>query len=221
MKTKVIPSFEVVTALAGFTEPLVTYIDAEERSRLLASLQCERDGALAFYNFALPHGLECHVNLACILCVNVLDYFGGTLFPQPPAWPIEENGRQTEDREISSEPVILRIWTPLQGKPKIYRKVDHADWRSVEFTLRETDQDFVGFDDEDGERVLMPLSKIAAIEVFDTYYLHAEQTERFLRYYERRDKGSRVRNHVTSTLHLPVKRPGRKAHVTEPATGET
>jgi hypothetical protein len=111
----------------------------------------------------------------------VLDYLAGLPFEKPPKKIRAESEKQIEDRENSDESVILRVWMASRGTVELYEDIDYHDWVSIRFVLEEKGQQFVGFTDEDGERVILALAQVAAIEVFDTYFLTDDDLSRLLK----------------------------------------
>jgi len=108
----------------------------------------------------------------------VLDYLAGLHSKKPAKRTEKEETKRFEEREESDDPVLLRIWTTHDHGIELFQDVDYQEWVAIRFTLEERDQHFIGFDDEDGERVILSLAHIAAIEVFDTHYLTDEELDR-------------------------------------------
>jgi hypothetical protein len=69
----------------------------------------------------------------------------------------------------------LKIWSA--GETDIYHDVEFGEWTLIRTTLEEYDQQFFGFTDEDGERVILRTAAVDAVEVFDRHYLSEEDLE--------------------------------------------
>jgi hypothetical protein len=172
---------ETVIRFADIEKRLFCHFDGEEFDRLIKVLEGDRDEPLQFYGFDLIDGLECYINLGHVTKINVLDYLAGLPFAKPPKKTGAESEKQMEDRENSDERVILRVWMASDGTIEVYEDIDYHDWVSVRFALDENGQQFVGFTDEDGERVILALAQVAAIEVFDMYFLTGEDLSKLLK----------------------------------------
>ena len=173
--------YETVIRFAGIEKSLFCHFDGEEFDRLVKVLEGERDEPLQFYGFDLIDGLECYINPGRVTKINVLDYLAGLPFEKRPKKTGAESEKQLEDRENSDERVILRVWMASDGTVEVYEEIDYHDWLSIRFALEEKGQQFVGFTDEDGERVILALAQVAAIEVFDTYFLTDDDLSRLLK----------------------------------------
>lgn len=172
---------ETLIQLVGFQKRIVCHFDADERDRLITVLEGERDEPLRFYGFELVEGLECYVNLSQITKINVLDYLPGLPFAKPPEKTEEEWEKHIEERDASDDPVILRVWSAANQNTEVFHDVDHSEWRMIQAALEEGDQQFIGFTDEDGERVILSIAQLAAIEMFDTHYLAEDDLARLLK----------------------------------------
>ncbi|MEI6493082.1 MAG: hypothetical protein WCO94_11085 [Verrucomicrobiota bacterium] len=174
--------YEVYVSLTGIEKQLICHIDDEERSRFISVLEGERDKEeIAFYGFNLPRGLECYLNLTQGIKVNILDYLAGVPFEKPPAPSEAEQTKEYEERQKSEAPVILRVWGTFDRNIHVYQDVDYQDWRTISAVLEENSSRFIGFDDEDRERVILSVSNISAIEMFDSHYLTDEEMGQFLK----------------------------------------
>jgi hypothetical protein len=168
---------EIYVSLAHFEKRLICHAEGDERRRLLSVFEREGEDVTGFYGFDLVEGLECYVNLAHVAKINVLDYLAGLPFEKPAKRTEKEETERFEEREESDDPVLLRVWTTHDRGIEVFRDVDYQERVAIRFALEESNQHFIGFDDEDGERVILSLAHIAAIEAFDTHYLTDEELE--------------------------------------------
>ena len=121
--------------------------------------------------------------------MNILDYLAGVPFEKPPAPSEAEQNKEIEEREESEAPVILRVWGAFDRRIQVYTGVPYLDWQTIELALEENNpRRFIGFDDEDGERVILSVSNISAIEMFDSHYLTDEEIQQFLKEEEPKSK---------------------------------
>jgi hypothetical protein len=179
-KERVTTLHEVSISLAKFEKRLTCHIDADERDRFVAALEDAREEPLSFYGFQLVDGLDCYVNLSHVTKINVLDYIAGLPFKKPPEKTEAEWEHHFREREESEDSVILRIWTAPDQEIEVFHEVDYGEWMLISHAFDETGQQFIGFTDEDEERVMFSIAHIAAIEVFDTHYLSEADIERGL-----------------------------------------
>jgi len=126
----------------------------------------------------LGDGLECYINLSSVVKLNLLDYLAGIPFEKPPKRTEEEWQKLLEERENSEATVILKLWAA--GKTDVYPDVEYEEWMLIRTTLEEYDQQFFGFTDEDGERVILRTACVDAVEVFDLHFLSEEDLQRAL-----------------------------------------
>lgn len=166
---------EIVVSFTGFEKRLIRSAEREEAERIAAVMESDDDKPRDFYGMDLPDGLECYINLKHISRINILDSLPGIEIEKAPR--LES---ASENREDSDDPVTLRFWLADNASQETHGEVDYQEWSSIRFALEEETQHFIGFTDEDGERVIFPLSGVAAIEVFDSHYLNEEQLGRFL-----------------------------------------
>jgi hypothetical protein len=110
--------------------------------------------------------------------LNVLDYLAGVPFEKPPQRSEEEWQKLLEERENSEATVVLKLWSA--GKTDIYPDVDYGEWTLIRTTLEEYEQQFSGFTDEDGERVIVRTARVDAVEAFDLHFLSEEDLQRVL-----------------------------------------
>ncbi len=173
---------EVVVHLNRFEKPLICQVDADEANRLISAVEAQREKPPSFYGFDLVDGLECYLGLAHVARIGILDILAGLPFRKPPKKADKQWEKQIAERDESEDPVILRVWMSNEA-PEVstYHDVDYHEWCIIRTSLEESDQSFVGFTDEDGERVILSVAFCAAIEVYDTHYLSEEELDRILK----------------------------------------
>jgi hypothetical protein len=171
---------EIYVSFVGTEKSLVCNVEAEGVDRLVRVL--ESDLPCSFYSFDLvDEGYDCFVNLSQIEKVSVLNVLAGLpMTRREPDRTDLENEKRAEEREESDDPVVLRIWVVGKTDPELYLTVEYNEWNSIQMSLEQNDQKFIGFLDDDGERVMFPLARIAAIEAFDTHYVSDADLDRVL-----------------------------------------
>jgi hypothetical protein len=165
---------EIVVSFAGFEKRLIRSAYGEEAQRIESVLENDEPQPNNFYGMDLRDGLECYINLSRVAKINVLDSLPGVEIDKAADKTDVELQEDIEARNESNESVIIRFWF-VDGTIEEFGDIDYQDWCSIRFALEEEIQRFVGFTDEDGERVIVPVSNIAAVEVFDSYYLSDEE----------------------------------------------
>jgi hypothetical protein len=170
--------YEVLTRLSGFDQPLICHIDEDERDRLTQVLEADDKDLPKFYGFELRDGFECYINLSSVVKLNLLDYLAGVPFEKPPKRTEEEWQKLLEERENSEATVIMKLWSA--GETDVYPDVEYEEWILIRTTLEEYNQQFFGFTDEDGERVILRTACVDAVEVFDLHFLSEEDLQRVL-----------------------------------------
>jgi hypothetical protein len=172
---------EVFILLSRLERGPVCYIDDAEWSRLVTALEGQEPMRQAFLGlgFLEEPKRECYINLSHVVKINILDCLAG--FPQKkrPKLTDAELDKQIEEREASEDTIILRVWMTTGKAVDLYHDIDYQDWVSIRRALEENDQQFIGFTDEDGERVILSVAHIGAIEAFDTHYLSDQDMDHF------------------------------------------
>ena len=171
---------EVATWLAGFEQPLITYLDAKEAERLSSILESDSTKPPSFYEFDLLDGLGCLINLTHVTRIDVTDFLGGIPFKKPHARKPKQVERNLIEREQSDDTVILRVWMSGKRTTEIFREIEYEEWSLLSALFDDAGQTFVGFMDAEEERVILPISRICAIECFDTHYLSDTDIEQQL-----------------------------------------
>jgi|GEM_PF-4982317 len=180
--------YEVVISFAMFEEHLIFHVDEDEYHRLTSVLEAAYKELRRFYGCGLADGLGCYINTSAITKINILDYMGGLSFEKPPERSEAKWKQLIEEREESEDPMILRIWASGEQSIDVYHQVDYQEWLAIQAAMEESSQHFIGFTDEDGERVIFPVAKIAAIESYDTHYLSDEDIARIFKEEDGNDK---------------------------------
>jgi hypothetical protein len=152
-------------------------IDGDGWSRLVTVLEQPHDTPQAFFGFDLfeEPKRECYINLSHVIKINVLDCLAGLPSKKRPKLTVKEFKKNIEEREASDDTIILRVWMVADKTVELYNDISYEDWASIRQALEENDQRFIGFTDEDGERVILSVQHIGAIEAFDTHYLNDEE----------------------------------------------
>jgi hypothetical protein len=182
------PIYEFVAILEGSEERLVTHFEHKEFERLVSALEESEDKDLAFFGVDEAQGLETYFNLDRVLYINVLDFLGGIPAEKETELSEEESVRILEKRLESDKTVLMWVWTTAKKEPELHYEVSYEDWDRIRWVLENNDQRFIGFTDEDGERVMIPLKHVVAVQVCDEFYHGDDVLERFAEKYGKREK---------------------------------
>jgi hypothetical protein len=176
---KYTPIFEFVGRLEGFERPLIGHLEDKEYQRLLDVLEERSCTDRAFFGFSEARGLETYFNLSKIQYIDLLDYLGGIPAERQPELSEKQESRVIEERMESEETVLLWVWTTADKEPRLHYSVNYHDWCAIQRTLEENDQLCVGFEDQDGERIILPLKHLVAIEMCDEFFHKEDVVDRF------------------------------------------
>lgn len=173
--------YELVVTFIGRETQLVCHIDEEERQRLLA-FSDDIEAKHRFYGVDLPDGLECYINTARALRLNLLEYLHPIQFEARRKLTEKQYERQAAKRESSEIGVILRLWIAGEKEPFVCHDVHHEEWVGVRLTLEEGGR-FLRFTDEDGEEVLFGTDHLDCVEMIDPFFLEEKQVDALLSRY--------------------------------------
>ena len=180
-ETELTTLHEVLILLDGLEKSPVFHIDDDGWSRLVTVLEGQDSTRQAFFGFTLldEPKRECYINLSHVIKINILDCLAGLPANKRPKLTDDELDKQIKEREASEDTIILRVWMISDKAVDLYHDIDYQDWISIRLALEENDQRFIGFTDEDGERVIISVAHIGAIEAFDTHYLSDEDMNQY------------------------------------------
>lgn len=180
-ETEVTSLHEVFISLDRLEKGPVCHIDDDGWSRLVTVLEGQGSTKQAFFGLDLLEEpkRECYINLPQVVRINILNCLAGLPSKKRPKLTDTEIDKQTEERETAEDPIILRVWMTAGKSVDLYHDIDYQDWVSIRRALEENDQQFIGFTDEDGERVILSVAHIGAIEAFDTHYLSDQDMNQF------------------------------------------
>lgn len=170
--------YEAVVHLEGFEKAIHVILDDHEWERIVNILESE--DAPRFYDFNPAEGREIFINLDFVPKINLLENLPGILFKKEPKKSDEEEERLFHEREDSDVRVVFRLWFADSKSQEVFSEIPYEDWIGIRMDLEENRTKFIGFIDEDGERVMFNISNLAAIEVFDEHYISWEEIEKIL-----------------------------------------
>lgn len=193
MAKRCTPIFEFVGRLEGFERPLITHFEEEQFHRLVNFLEDNNSAERAFFGVSEARGLETYFNLRKIQYINLLDYLGGIPAKKETEPTEEVLSRIIEERMESEETVILWVWASNRKDPEIQYEVGYDDWCAIRRTLEENDQLCIGFTDQDGERVIIPLTHLIALEMCDQFFHGEDIVQRFTGKYSKEKEDAEKR----------------------------
>jgi hypothetical protein len=180
--------YEFYATLEGFEEALVSHIEQEERDRLVDLLEEREASDVAFASVSEARGLETYFNLDRVLYINLLDYIGGVAFEKEKKLSEAETESIWEERMESDKTVSLWVWTLAKKEPELHYGVAYHEWDAIQMALGNNNQRCIGFTDGDGERVVIPLKNLVAVEMCDEFFHGDDVLERFAEKYNKREK---------------------------------
>jgi hypothetical protein len=182
--------YEVCATLEGFEKPLTTHIDQEEYDRLVDVLEEREVEDLAFVGISEARGLEAYFNLDRTLYINLLEYLCGIAqVEKQKALSEAEEEKLFEERMESDKPVLMWIWTAADKEPQLYYEVSYHEWDAIRMALGLNNRRCIGFTDSDGERVIIPLKNLIAVEVCDEFFHEEDTILRFAEKYSKEKRG--------------------------------
>jgi len=181
--------YEFYATLEGFDKALFSHIEQEERDRLVDLLEEREATDVLFTSVSGPRGLETYFNLDRTLYINLLDYIGGVSFEKEKKLSKAETESIWENRMESEKTVSLWVWTLAKKEPEFHYSVAYHEWDAIQMTLENNNQRCIGFTDEDGERVVIPLKNLVAIEMCDEFFHGDDVLERFSEKYSKEKEG--------------------------------
>jgi hypothetical protein len=158
----------------------------EETCRLIEVIGKPAGERVRFYGVNGTEDGQCtYFNLQYISKINILDSMPGLELELPPDIPEEQWAKRVQKREISDQRVIIRLFLRSDKEPVVIYDVEHPDWESIASILDDVDEVCIWLVDNDGERVIYPLSEIRAIEMIDPFYQSEEKVDSWLYRYEK------------------------------------
>lgn len=178
--------YEFYATLEGFQERLVTHIEQEERDRLVDLLEEREASDVVFASVSEARGLETYFNLDRTLYINLLDYLPGVPAEKEKKLSEAQAENIWEERMESDKTVSLWVWTLAKEEPEFHYSVAYHEWDSIQMTLDNNNQRCIGFTDGDGERVVVPLKNLVAVEMCDEFFHGDDVLQRFAEKYSKK-----------------------------------
>jgi hypothetical protein len=169
--------FEAKFQFQGIDECLFVSMNNREWERIVNVLEGDAMD-FRFYGTDPCEGYEVYINPRHVIKINLLENLPGIEFLEDEPKSEEEQERIREDREKSDAPFTFRVWS-TNGSVEIYSDVSFDDCEGIR-PLEDNTAAFIGFMDADGERVMLNLDHIAALEIFDTHFLSEEILSKLL-----------------------------------------
>lgn len=177
MKPKTTYIFEAKFQFQGIEECLFVSMNNREWERIVNVLEGDSID-FRFYGTDPCEGYEVYINPRHVNKINLLENLPGIEFLEEEPKSDEEQNRILEEREQSDATFVFRVWS-ISGSIEIYSDISFEDRERMRF-FEDSSAAFIGFTDEDGERVLLNLDHIAALEIFDTHFLSEEVLSKLL-----------------------------------------
>jgi hypothetical protein len=184
--------FEAKFQLIGHERNLFVTMNTKEWERIVNVLE---GGSVEFrfYGADPCEGYEVFINPKHVSKINLLENMPGIKFIAKKPKTDEEQDRIQENREQSSAEYIFRIWS-IDGLIETYSGITFENCEGIR-PLEDNIDMFIGFMDEDGERVMLNLDHIAAFEIFDTFFLSDDELSEFMKI-----RGEESDNIITSPV---------------------
>lgn len=169
--------FEAKFQFQGIEECLFVSMNNREWERIVNVLEGDAID-FRFYGTDPCEGYEVYINLRHVTKINLLENLPGIEFLEEEPKSDEEQDRIREDREQSDAPLTFRVWS-TNGSIEVYSDISYDDREGIRF-LEDNTAAFIGFMDADGERVMLNLDHVAALEIFDSYFLSEETISKIM-----------------------------------------
>lgn len=169
--------YEAIFHFRGHQENLFVTMDKKDWVRIVNVLEGEPFES-RFYGTDPCEGYEVYFNPKHVSKINLLENLPGIEFVIEKPKSEKEQDRIREEREQSGDEFIFRVWS-LDGSIETYSGITFDDCEGIR-PLEDNLSEFFGFMDEDGERVMLNLSHIVALEILDTFFLTSEQVSELL-----------------------------------------
>lgn len=169
--------FEAKFQFQGIDECLFVSMNNREWERIVNVLEGDSIDS-RFYGTDPCEGYEVYINPRHVTKINLLENLPGIEFIEEEPKSDEEQDRIREDREKSDAPFTFRVWS-TDGSVETYDDVSFDDCEGIR-PLEDNTASFIGFMDADGERVMLNLDHVAALEIFDSYFLTEETISKIM-----------------------------------------
>jgi hypothetical protein len=175
-------SFDLVATFSARELRLSCPIDESDRARLLDQLDC-MSFKHRFHGLELRSGLECFLNTAHLVRVNLLEELPGIEVLTVPKPPPQRREAIVAERAKSDVRVYLRVWVRGVPAPILHSDIELDAWGCISCALDEGAR-FIAFADEDAEDLIYGTDHIDAVEMIDPYYFDDDQLAEFLERYD-------------------------------------
>ncbi len=169
--------FEAKFQFRGIEENLFVSMNNREWERIVNVFEYD-PLEFRFYGTDPHEGYEVFINPKHVSKINLLENLPGIQFIEKEPKSEEEQERIREERERSDAAYIFRVWS-IDGSIETYGDITFDDCEGIR-PLEDNTAAFIGFMDEDGERVMLNLNHIAALEIFDTFFLSDDDISKLM-----------------------------------------